>query len=59
MAFELPTPLSHFSMPDGRSLTEMKTQTEREAVAKGADKSSGAVIKTSRSVLVFAKVPSK
>jgi hypothetical protein len=44
--------------PDGRSLTETKTQTEREAVAEGSEKSSGAVIKTSKFVLVFAKVPS-
>jgi hypothetical protein len=45
--------------PDGRNLTETKTQTEREVVAEGADKSSGAVIKTSKFVLVFAKAPSR
>jgi hypothetical protein len=45
--------------PDGRSLTETKTQTEREVVAEGTDKSSGAVIKTSKAVLVFAKIPSR
>jgi hypothetical protein len=43
--------------PDDRSLTETKTQTEREVIAEGADKSSGAVTKTTKSVLVFAKIP--
>ena len=33
--------------PDGRTLTETKTQTERKVVAEGVDKSSGALIKTS------------
>jgi len=42
--------------PDGRTLTETKTQAEREVVAPGTDKSSGAVIKTSKFVLVFAKI---
>jgi hypothetical protein len=45
--------------PDGKSLTETKTQTERAMVAEGADKSSGTVIKTSTSVLVFVRMASK
>jgi hypothetical protein len=50
--------VSRFSFsPDGRTLTETKTQTEREAVPEGADKTAGAVIKTSKFVLVFSKVP--
>lgn len=42
---------------DGRTLTETKTQTEREVVPGGTDKSAGAVIQTSKSVLVFTKIP--
>jgi hypothetical protein len=50
--------LSRFSFsPDGGTLTETKTQTKREAVPAGADTAAGAVIKTSKFVLVFSKVP--
>ncbi len=50
--------VSHFSFSsDGRTLTETKTQTEREVVPEGVDKTTGAVIRTSTSVLVFSKIP--
>jgi hypothetical protein len=42
---------------DGQTLTETKTQTEREGVPEDAEKNSGAVIRTSISVLVFHKLP--
>jgi hypothetical protein len=49
--------VSRFSFsPDGSTLTETKTQTERELVSEGADKTTGAVIKTSTFVLVFGRV---
>jgi hypothetical protein len=52
--------VSHFVFsPDGSSMTETKTQTERRGVAEGTDRSSGSVIKTSKFVLVFARIPSK
>jgi hypothetical protein len=48
--------VSHFAVSsDGRTLTETKTQTEREVMPEGADQTMGAVIRTSRSVLVFNK----
>jgi len=50
--------VSHFAVSsDGQTLTETKTQTEREAVPEDAEKNSGAVIRTSISVLVFRKLP--
>jgi hypothetical protein len=50
--------VSRFSFSsDDRTLTEAKTQTQREVVPEGADKTTGAVIKTSKFVLVFSKVP--
>jgi hypothetical protein len=50
--------VSRFSFSsDGKTLTETKTQTEREVVPEGVDKTAGAVIKTSKFVLVFTKVP--
>jgi hypothetical protein len=50
--------VSRFSFSaDGRTLTETKTQTEREVVPAGADKAAGAVIKTSEFVLVFSRIP--
>jgi hypothetical protein len=50
--------VSHFAVSsDGQTLTETKTQTKREAVPDDADKNSGAVIRTSISVLVFRKLP--
>jgi hypothetical protein len=52
--------VSRFSFSsDGRTLTETKTQTEREVVPEGVDKITGAVIRTSTSVLVFNKIPEK
>ena len=52
--------VSRFSVsPDGRTLTETKTQTEREVVPEGVDKTTGAVIRTSTAVLVFNKIPEK
>jgi hypothetical protein len=49
--------VSHFAVSSaGQTLTETKTQTEREAVPKDAEKNSGAVIRTSISVLVFRKL---
>ena len=52
------TKVSHFALSsDGRTLTETKTQTERELVPDSVDKTSGAVIKTSTFVLVFNRVP--
>jgi hypothetical protein len=38
---------------DGKMLTETKTHTEREVVPEGAEPATGAVIRTSTSVLVF------
>jgi hypothetical protein len=50
--------VSRFSFSsDGRTLTETKTQTEREVVPEGVDKTTGGVIRTSTSVLVFNKTP--
>jgi hypothetical protein len=50
--------VSHFAISsDGRTLTETKTQTQREVVPEGADTTKGAVIKTSTSVLLFSKTP--
>lgn len=50
--------VSRFSFSsDGRTLTEKKTQTEREFVPEGVDKTTGAVIRTSTSVLVFKRQP--
>ena len=50
--------VSRFSFSsDGRTLTETKTQTEREIMPEGVDKTAGAVIRTSTSVLVFNKIP--
>jgi hypothetical protein len=50
--------VSHFAVSsDGQTLTETKTQTEREAVPEDAEKNSGAAIRTSISVLVFRKLP--
>jgi hypothetical protein len=50
--------VSRFSFsPDGRTLTETKTQTQREIVPQGNDKTTGALIKISKFVLVFRKVP--
>jgi hypothetical protein len=52
--------VSRFSFSfDGRTLTETKTQTVREVVPEGVDKSTGAVIRTSTSVLVFNRIPEK
>jgi hypothetical protein len=41
--------------PDGKTLTETKTHTEREVVPEGADQTKGPLIRTSTSVLVFNK----
>jgi hypothetical protein len=50
--------VSRFSFSsDGRTLIETKTQTEREPGPESADKATGAVIRTSISVLVFSKLP--
>jgi hypothetical protein len=38
---------------DGKTLTESKTQTEREPVPEGEDQTKGAVTRTSTSILVF------
>jgi hypothetical protein len=47
----------HFVVsPDGNTLTETKTHTERAVVPDGIDQLNGAVIKTSKSVLVFEKL---
>jgi len=52
--------VSYFSVsPDGTKLSETKTQTEREVVTEGGNKTSGAVIRTATSVLVFAPQPQK
>lgn len=52
--------VSRFSFSsDGKTLTETKTQTEREAVPEGVDKTAGAVIRTSTSVLVFNRISEK
>jgi len=52
------TAVSHFVFSsDGRTLTETKDQTEREVVPEGVERATGAVIRTSRSVLVFNKTP--
>jgi hypothetical protein len=52
--------VSRFSFSsDGRTLTETKMQTEREVVPDGVDKTTGAVIRISTSVLVFNKIPEK
>jgi len=50
--------VSHFAVSSGgQTLTETKIQTEREGVPEDAEKDSGAVIRTSTSVLVFRKLP--
>ena len=50
--------VSHFAFsPDGTTLTETKTQTLREVVPEGVDKTAGAVLKTSTFMLVFYRVP--
>ncbi len=50
--------VSHFAVSaDGQTLTETKTQTKREVVPEDAEKNSGAVIRSSTSVLVFRKLP--
>ena len=41
--------------PDGKTLTETKTQTLKAAVPEGSDPEKAAVIRTSKSVLVFEK----
>ena len=41
--------------PDGRTLIETKTHTEREVVPDGDDQTKSPLIKTSTSVLVFIK----
>ena len=52
--------VSRFSFSsDGRTLTETKTQTERDVVPEGVDKTTGGVIRTSTAVLVFNKIPEK
>jgi hypothetical protein len=52
--------VSRFSFSsDGGTLTETKTQTERETVPEGADKATGAVARTSTSLLVFSKLPER
>lgn len=43
--------------PDGTKLTATKIQTQRAPVPVGTDKSKGAVIKTSKFILVYDKVP--
>lgn len=49
--------VSHFSVsPDGKKLTETKTQTEREVVPQSSNKP-GAVIRTATSVLVLGRQP--
>ena len=42
---------------DGSELTATKIQTERAPVPSGADKSKGTMIRTSKSILVYDKVP--
>jgi hypothetical protein len=50
--------VSRFSFTvDGKTLTETKTQTERQVAPKGADKNSGAVLRASQFVLVFDRNP--
>jgi hypothetical protein len=52
--------VSHFAVSsDGQTLTETKTQTEREPAPKAPWKDSGAVISTSKFVLVFRKLPDR
>lgn len=43
--------------PDGTKLTATKIQTQRAPAPAGTDKSKGAVVKTSKFVLVYDKVP--
>jgi hypothetical protein len=46
--------VNHFVFsPDGKTLTETKTHTEREAAPEGKDQTEGAIIRTSTSTLVF------
>ncbi|MBP6823686.1 MAG: hypothetical protein KA368_19205 [Acidobacteria bacterium] len=48
--------VNHFVFsPDGKTLTETKTQTLKAAVSEGSDPEKAAVIRTSKSVLVFEK----
>lgn len=50
------TELSRLSVSkDGRTLTETKTQTERDVTSSRVDENTGAALKTSTSVLVFSK----
>jgi len=49
--------VSHFAISaDGTTLTETKTQTQRETAHEGADKMTGAIIRTSKFVLVFSRL---
>jgi hypothetical protein len=41
---------------DGRTLTETKTHTEREVLARGSDQTMSPIIRTSTTVLVFHKI---
>jgi hypothetical protein len=52
--------VSHFAVSsDGQTLTKTKTQTERKPAPKAPWKDSGAVISTSKFVLVFRKLPDR
>jgi hypothetical protein len=52
------TGLNHFVIsPDGKTLTETKTQTLREPVHEGVEPTKAKVLKSSTSVLVFQRVP--
>src|SRR5262249_27246733 len=42
---------------DGKTMTETKTQAEREAVPEGADPNEGRLIRASTTVLVFTRAP--
>jgi len=49
---------NHFVFsPDGKTLTETKTHTEREVAPNGSDQTKSPLIKTSTSVLVYNKTP--
>jgi hypothetical protein len=51
------TEVSRFVVsPDGATLTETKTRTDREAVPPGADQATAAVTRTSTVVLAFSRV---
>ena len=48
--------VNHFVVSrDGKTLTETKTQTAREAVPQGTDQTKGAIVRSSTSVFVFDK----